>query len=180
MPMEISCPPSLRQASRASDTGRRIPRIIETVADIVEVEVDVDSGIVRLDRAAAVDDFGVVINPLLLEGQVHGAIAQGVGQALLEHVVHSADGQSLTGSFIDYAMPRADDFEHLSLGTRNVPTKSNLLGVKGGAVKLELLGNSTGHHCGHCGRPKAIGGGRRGNAGNSLQCVAGNSRIRQS
>lgn len=100
---------------------------------IVEVEVDADSGLVRLDRVTAVDDFGVVINPLLLEGQVHGAIAQGVGQALLEHVMHSADGQLLTGSFVDYAMPRADDFEHLSLGTRNVPTKSNLLGVKGGA-----------------------------------------------
>ena len=100
---------------------------------IVEVEVDTETGVVTLDRITAVDDFGVVINPLLLEGQVHGAIAQGVGQAMCEQVVHDAEGQLLTGSFMDYAMPRAHDMPALSLGMRNVPTKGNLLGVKGGA-----------------------------------------------
>lgn len=100
---------------------------------VVEVEVDPETGKVVLDRVAAVDDFGVVINPLLLEGQVHGGIAQGVGQALKEQVVHDEEGQLLTGSFVDYAMPRAHDFPRFTLGTRNVPTKGNLLGVKGGA-----------------------------------------------
>ncbi len=100
---------------------------------IVEVEVDPDTGTVRLDRVTALDDFGVVMNPLLLEGQVHGAIAQGVGQALMEQVLHDAAGQLVTGSFMDYAMPRADDFPSFTLGTRNVPTKGNVLGVKGGA-----------------------------------------------
>ena len=100
---------------------------------IVEVEVDTETGVVVLDRMAAVDDFGVVINPLLLEGQVHGGIAQGVGQAMGEQVVHDAEGQLLTGSFMDYAMPRAHDMPALALGTRNVPTKGNPLGVKGGA-----------------------------------------------
>lgn len=101
---------------------------------VVEVEVDPDTGVVCLDRVCAVDDFGVVINPLLLEGQIHGSIAQGVGQALNEQVVYDADGQLLTGSFMDYAMPRADDLPRsIALDTRNVPTKGNLLGVKGGA-----------------------------------------------
>jgi carbon-monoxide dehydrogenase large subunit len=100
---------------------------------VVEVEVDPDTGSVRLDRVTAMDDFGVVMNPLLLEGQVHGAIAQGAGQALMEEVRHDAAGQLLTGSFMDYAMPRAHDFPSFALGTRNVATKGNPLGVKGGA-----------------------------------------------
>ena len=100
---------------------------------IVEVEIDPDTGSVHLDRLAVMDDFGMVINPLLLDGQVHGAIAQGVGQAMMEQVVHSADGQLITGSFMDYAMPRAHDFPSFLLGTRNVPTTGNRLGVKGGA-----------------------------------------------
>lgn len=100
---------------------------------VVEVEVDPRTGAVRLDRICAVDDFGVVINPLLLEGQVHGAIAQGAGQALKEQVVHDPDGQLLTGSFVDYAMPRAHDFPEFTLDMHNVPTRGNPLGVKGGA-----------------------------------------------
>jgi aerobic carbon-monoxide dehydrogenase large subunit len=100
---------------------------------VIEVEVDPDTGSVRLDRVTAMDDFGVVMNPLLLEGQVHGAIAQGVGQALMERVLHDGAGQLVTGSFMDYAMPRAHDFPSFTLGTRNVATKGNPLGVKGGA-----------------------------------------------
>jgi carbon-monoxide dehydrogenase large subunit len=100
---------------------------------VVEVEVDAETGVVRLDRIAGVDDVGRVINPLLLEGQVHGSIAQGAGQALLEQVVFDETGQLVTGSFTDYAMPRADDFPPLIVDTRNVPTKGNPLGVKGGA-----------------------------------------------
>lgn len=99
----------------------------------MEVEVDPETGVVRLDRIAGVDDVGRVINPLLLEGQVHGSIAQGAGQALLEQVVFDETGQLVTGSFADYAMPRADDFPPMMVDTRNVPTKGNPLGVKGGA-----------------------------------------------
>jgi len=100
---------------------------------IVEVEVDPETGSVSLDRVFGLDDVGATMNPLLLEGQVHGGIAQGVGQALLEHVRHDAEGQLQTGSFMDYAMPRASDFGMLDTATRNVPTKGNPLGVKGGA-----------------------------------------------
>ncbi len=100
---------------------------------IVEVEVDPETGVTKLDRVFGLDDVGVVMNPLLLEGQVHGSLAQGAGQALLEAVVHDSDGQLLTGSFMDYAMPRAADLPNFSVGTRNVPTGGNPLGVKGGA-----------------------------------------------
>jgi carbon-monoxide dehydrogenase large subunit len=100
---------------------------------VVEVEVDPDSGEVALEEITAVDDVGVVINPLVLEGQIHGGIAQAAGQALKEAIVHDEDGQLLTGSFTDYAMPRAADFPRFRLAMRPVPTKTNPLGVKGGA-----------------------------------------------
>jgi aerobic carbon-monoxide dehydrogenase large subunit len=99
---------------------------------IVEVEIDPDSGAVAIARYTVVDDFGRTINPLLLEGQVHGGIVQGIGQALLEHAVYDGDsGQLLSGSFMDYAMPRAGDLPSFAFSTHNVPTTSNPLGVKG-------------------------------------------------
>ncbi len=100
---------------------------------IAEVEVDPETGGVALDRLLGLDDVGVVMNPMLLDGQIHGGVAQGAGQALMERVVHDADGQLLTGSFMDYAIPRASDLPMFDVGTRNVPTKGNPLGVKGGA-----------------------------------------------
>jgi carbon-monoxide dehydrogenase large subunit len=79
-----------------------------------------------------VDDFGVSLNPLLLEGQVHGGTVQGIGQALMENTVYDADsGQLLTGSLMDYALPRADDLPDFTFETRNVPCKANPLGMKG-------------------------------------------------
>lgn len=99
---------------------------------IAEVEIDPETGIVRVDRYTVVDDFGAVINPLLLEGQVHGGVVQGLGQALTEHTVYDPEtGQLLTGSFTDYALPRADDLPFFSFTTRNVPCKANPLGIKG-------------------------------------------------
>jgi aerobic carbon-monoxide dehydrogenase large subunit len=99
---------------------------------IVEVEIDRDTGAVEIVRYTVVDDFGRTFNPLLLEGQVHGGIVQGIGQALLEHAVYDADdGQLLAGSFMDYAMPRAGDLPSFSFATHNVPATSNPLGVKG-------------------------------------------------
>jgi carbon-monoxide dehydrogenase large subunit len=99
---------------------------------IVEVEIDPDTGVVTIDRYTVVDDFGRTINPMMLEGQVHGGIVQGLGQALFENTVYDDDsGQLLTGSFMDYCMPRADDLPSFSFATHNVPCTANPLGVKG-------------------------------------------------
>jgi carbon-monoxide dehydrogenase large subunit len=99
---------------------------------IIEVEIEPDSGVVHVDRYTIVDDFGAVINPMLLEGQVHGGVTQGLGQALYEHTVYDdGNGQLLTGSFSDYTMPRAHNLPFFSFNTHNVPCKANPLGVKG-------------------------------------------------
>ncbi len=99
---------------------------------IAEVEVCPDTGTVTLERFTAVDDFGTIINPMIVEGQVHGGVAQGVGQALLENCVYDREsGQLLTGSFMDYAMPRADDFPTIQIGHVCTPCTHNSLGTKG-------------------------------------------------
>ena len=99
---------------------------------ICEVEVDPATGVVRVDRFTAVDDFGVIINPMIVEGQVHGGLVQGIGQALMENCVYDREtGQLLTGSFMDYAMPRADDFPEFKLGHVCTPCTHNPLGTKG-------------------------------------------------
>jgi carbon-monoxide dehydrogenase large subunit len=99
---------------------------------IAEVEIDPDTGHVELDRYAVVDDVGTVINPIGLKGQIHGGVAQGVGQILMEQVVWDRDsGQLLTASFLDYAMPRADTLTNMAIESNPVPTKYNPLGAKG-------------------------------------------------
>jgi aerobic carbon-monoxide dehydrogenase large subunit len=99
---------------------------------ICEVEIDAETGAVTVARYTIVDDFGRTINPMMLEGQVHGGVVQGIGQALLEHTVYDEEsGQLLSGSFMDYAMPRADDLPSFSFATHNVPCSANPLGVKG-------------------------------------------------
>jgi carbon-monoxide dehydrogenase large subunit len=99
---------------------------------IAEVEVDPDTGAVRLERYLAVDDFGTLINPMLTVGQVQGGVAQGIGQALLEHTVYDrGSGQLLSGSLMDYALPRASDLPEIQVKLDGVPTKANPLGVKG-------------------------------------------------
>jgi aerobic carbon-monoxide dehydrogenase large subunit len=98
---------------------------------ICEAEIDPATGAVTVTRYTVVDDFGLTLNPLLLRGQVHGGIVQGIGQALLEGAVYDESGQLLTASFMDYAMPRADDLPNLAFETRNVPCTTNPLGVKG-------------------------------------------------
>jgi len=100
-------------------------------AHVAEVEVDPDTGEITLDRYTVVDDFGNLINPMLAEGQVHGGVAQGVGQALMEHVVHDEEGQLLTASFMDYAMPRAADLPMISFTSEPVPSTANAMGMKG-------------------------------------------------
>jgi len=99
---------------------------------IAEVEVDPETGVVQLIKFVAVDDFGNVINPMIVEGQVHGGIAQGVGQALLENAVYDREsGQLLSGSFMDYCMPRADNLPNFDVGLTVTPCPNNPLGLKG-------------------------------------------------
>ena len=101
-------------------------------AHVVEVEIDRDTGQVMLARYTAVDDYGVLVNPMIATGQAHGAIAQGVGQALLEHAVYDpASGQVIAGSLMDYALPRADDLPFYDLGFNPTRCTTNPLGVKG-------------------------------------------------
>jgi aerobic carbon-monoxide dehydrogenase large subunit len=98
---------------------------------VCELEIDEDTGTVEIVNYNVVDDVGTVINPLLLHGQIDGGIAQGVGQILMENIKFDAEGQMLTGSFMDYAMPRASDLSAFHVDSNPVPTKSNPLGVKG-------------------------------------------------
>ena len=99
---------------------------------VCEVEVDPETGEVHIDRFVAIDDIGMVINPMICEGQIHGGIAQGVGQALIENVVYDqTSGQLVTGSFLDYGMPRADDLPSFVSELVEIPAKTNPLGIKG-------------------------------------------------
>jgi carbon-monoxide dehydrogenase large subunit len=108
---------------------------------VAEVEVDPETGSVTLERLTAVDDYGVIVNPMIAAGQAHGAIAQGAGQALLEHAVYDpGSGQPLSGSFMDYAMPRAGDLPGFDLSFAGTRCTTNPVGVKGcgeaGAIAL--------------------------------------------
>ncbi len=99
---------------------------------VCELEIDADTGVIDIVRYCAVDDVGKVINPMLVAGQVHGGVAQGVGQAILENTVYDPlNGQMITSSFMDYTMPRADDLPMIELDTNEVPCATNILGVKG-------------------------------------------------
>ncbi|UCI16921.1 xanthine dehydrogenase family protein molybdopterin-binding subunit [Mesorhizobium sp. B2-1-8] len=98
---------------------------------ICEVEIDPETGTTEIVQFVAADDFGNIINPMIVEGQVHGGIAQGVGQALLEGAHYDASGQLLTASYMDYTMPRADDLPSFKVSTSNTPCPSNPLGIKG-------------------------------------------------
>jgi carbon-monoxide dehydrogenase large subunit len=98
---------------------------------IAEVEIDPETGVTRIDKWTAVDDFGILINPMIVAGQVHGGVVQGVGQAMLENTVYDASGQLLTASYMDYCMPRAGDVPSINLDVTTTPCPSNPLGVKG-------------------------------------------------
>ena len=100
-------------------------------AHACEVEIDPDTGEIEIQAYVIVDDVGTVLNPALLKGQIHGGVAQGVGQALMERAVYDGSGQNVSGSYMDYAMPRAQDFTLFDVKSNPVPTKQNPLGVKG-------------------------------------------------
>jgi aerobic carbon-monoxide dehydrogenase large subunit len=115
-------------------TKHRVPQAatFPNGCHIVEVEIDRDTGVVEIARYTVVDDFGNIVNPITLEGQVHGGVVQGIGQALLEHTVYDPEsGQLLSGSFMDYAMPRASDVPSFQVSLHNVPSTANPLGIKG-------------------------------------------------
>ena len=107
------------------------PSAFPNGAHVAEVEIDPDTGVVEVVKYTMVGDFGTVINPLLVEGQSHGGVMQGIGQAMFERVVFSEDGQPLTGSFTDYALPRAADAPFFKIDYHSVPAKTNVLGAKG-------------------------------------------------
>jgi carbon-monoxide dehydrogenase large subunit len=109
----------------------KVPSTYPNGCHVCELEIDEETGSVEIQRYSVVDDVGTVINPLLLKGQIVGGVAQGVGQILMEDIQFDGDGQILTGSFMDYAMPRATDISAVEVKSNPVPTKTNPLGVKG-------------------------------------------------
>ncbi|HEV2161435.1 MAG TPA: xanthine dehydrogenase family protein molybdopterin-binding subunit [Stellaceae bacterium] len=128
----LRMPPGLEIGLDANAVFRPPAGTFPNGCHICEVEIDPDTGVATIARYAVVDDVGRIVNPLLLEGQIHGGIAQGAGQALCEAMVYDRDsGQPLSGSFMDYCLPRATDFCPIEVGEHNVPSKSNPLGIKG-------------------------------------------------
>ena len=119
--------PGLKEGAFFDPTNFTFPSGVH----ICEVEIDPETGTTRIDRWTAVDDFGTLINPMIVEGQVHGGIAQGVGQALLEGAVYNAEGQLITASYMDYCMPRASDLPSFNVAMTSTPCPSNPLGIKG-------------------------------------------------
>jgi len=127
----LTLPAELPQSLDVQLVADGPPSAFPNGCHIAEVEVDPDTGVVEVVRYAFVNDFGTVINPLLVNGQAHGGIVQGIGQALLEHTVYDEQGQLLTGSYMDYALPRAEDAPLFSHDFHPVPAKTNVLGAKG-------------------------------------------------
>jgi carbon-monoxide dehydrogenase large subunit len=108
-----------------------VPGTFPNGVHVAEVEIDPETGLTDVVKYTAMNDFGTVINPMLVEGQIQGGVVQGLGQALLEGAVYDADGQLLTGSFMDYAMPRAHNAPDITVIDRGVPTTTNPVGAKG-------------------------------------------------
>jgi carbon-monoxide dehydrogenase large subunit len=111
--------------------GVKAPPSFPNGCHVAEVEIDPDTGVIEVMSYKSVNDFGTIINPLLVAGQVHGGVVQGIGQALMEHTAYDEQGQLLTGSFMDYAMPRASDMPEIEFVSHPVPAGTNPLGVKG-------------------------------------------------
>ncbi len=127
MPLPSGCEPGLSDEAFFEPTNNTYP----FGCHISMLEIDRDTGEPKLLKLVAVDDAGHLINPLIVEGQIHGGLAQGIGQAMIEEAVYNDDGQLLTGSFMDYAMPRAIDFPQFELHATVTPTPVNPLGAKG-------------------------------------------------
>jgi carbon-monoxide dehydrogenase large subunit len=127
----VTLPDNVPKSLDVKHITEAIPSAFPNGCHVAEVEIDPATGGIAVVKYSAVNDFGTIINPLLVEGQIHGGVVQGIGQALMEVTAYDADGQLLTGSYMDYAMPRAPDAPMFAVSSHPVPAKSNPLGVKG-------------------------------------------------
>ncbi|HEV3184066.1 MAG TPA: xanthine dehydrogenase family protein molybdopterin-binding subunit [Xanthobacteraceae bacterium] len=127
----VTLPDNVPKSLDVNHVTEAIPSAFPNGCHVAEVEIDPATGGIAVVKYSAVNDFGTIINPLLVEGQIHGGVVQGIGQALMEVTAYDADGQLLTGSYMDYAMPRAPDAPMFAVSSHPVPAKSNPLGVKG-------------------------------------------------
>ncbi len=127
----LKLPPEVPQSLNVSHISDNPPFSFPNGCHVSEVEIDRDTGTIEVVRYFMVNDFGTVINPMLVAGQAHGGVVQGIGQALMEHARYDEQGQPITGSFMDYAMPRATDAPDFAIENHSVPCKTNRLGVKG-------------------------------------------------
>ncbi len=128
---DADLPADLPRTLSVSHVAKSPPFSYPNGCHIAEVEVDPETGVADVVRYTMVNDFGTIVNPMLVEGQAHGGVVQGIGQALYEHVVYDDTGQPLSGSFMDYALPRAVEIPRMSFASHPVPCKTNVLGAKG-------------------------------------------------
>jgi carbon-monoxide dehydrogenase large subunit len=124
-------PPGMPTSLDVRHVFDQAPSAFPNGCHVAEVEIDPETGITQVVRYVAVNDFGTVVNPMLVAGQAHGGIVQGIGQALYESTVYDENGQLVSGSFTDYALPRADDVCGFATESRPVPARTNPLGAKG-------------------------------------------------
>jgi len=127
----LKLPEGLPNTLSVKHVSEGMPSVFPNGCHVAEVEVDPDTGVIEVVSYKSVNDFGTIINPLLVAGQVHGGVVQGIGQALMENTAYDDQGQLLTGSFMDYAMPRAADMPEIEFVSHPVPAQLNPLGVKG-------------------------------------------------
>jgi carbon-monoxide dehydrogenase large subunit len=127
----LNLPPDAPMTLDVDHVMKSVAATFPNGCHIAEVEIDPETGVVEVVAYVTVNDFGVLVNPLIVEGQLHGGIVQGLGQCLFEEARYDESGQLLTGSFMDYEMPRADDAPSFVFIDRGVPAKTNVLGVKG-------------------------------------------------
>jgi carbon-monoxide dehydrogenase large subunit len=127
----LELPPALPQTLDVQHIHESSPSAFPNGCHIAEVEIDPETGVVAVVKYSMVSDFGVIVNPLLVAGQAHGGVVQGIGRALMERTVFDEEGQFPTGSFTDYALPRASDAVMFAIDSHPVPAKTNPLGAKG-------------------------------------------------
>jgi carbon-monoxide dehydrogenase large subunit len=127
----LKLPPDLPSSLDVRHVSEGMPAAFPNGCHVAEVELDPETGQIEVVKYSSVNDFGAIINPLMVDGQVHGGVVQGIGQALLERTVYDDDGQLLSGSYMDYALPRAHDAPDFTVVSHPVPAKTNPLGVKG-------------------------------------------------
>jgi carbon-monoxide dehydrogenase large subunit len=128
---ESKMPEGIPSSLDVDHATKETPSTFPNGCHVAEVEIDPETGVVRIVRYTGVNDFGTIVNPMIVAGQLHGGVAQGIGQALMEEVSYDSSGQPITGSLMDYAMPRAEDIPMMAIGDHPTPAKSNPLGTKG-------------------------------------------------